>query len=75
MASEASVTLRVDKSMIESADGLCNRIDERLRMGGALTRAAVLRMALERGLQALRDEYPDEPALEVVEATTGVAEP
>lgn len=59
MANDGSVTLRLEQETIEEADALCERIDNKLQAGrGVITRAAVMRMALSRGLAALREEYP-----------------
>ena len=58
MAAEASVTLRVEKAMMDQIDQLCDRMDRKLRMNGALTRAAVCRMLIDRGMETLGKEYP-----------------
>lgn len=61
-ASEAQTSLRLPQDLLDRADLLIGRMGdttEALVAGGRWGRAAVLRLALSRGLAKLESDFPD----------------
>jgi len=67
MAHDTSVTIRLPAALLSEADELLPQlqVDPRYRTMPRLSRAAVLRLALDMGLQTLRVHLATAPILEV----------
>lgn len=62
---DAPLSTRVPREDLERADRIAERLGADPRVGGLFggrpSRAAVLRWAIRRGLDAIEAEYPDNP--------------